>query len=79
MLVALQNGVYGYVKSIASFLYSFALTLGGPGLFLIAEVNGLLRVVAEVGDRFEHRHLVGHGQAERSRLLLLQGEVRGRQ
>jgi membrane protein YqaA with SNARE-associated domain len=60
MLVALEGGVYGYLKTIASFLYSFALALGGPGLFLIAvgdssflsipEGNDVLLVILSTGQ-----------------------------
>jgi len=63
MLLVLQNGVYGYIKSIASFLYSFALALGGPGLFLIAvadssflsipEGNDVLLVILSTGQSWE--------------------------
>jgi len=63
MLLALQNGVYGFIKSIVSFLYSFALALGGPGLFLIAiadssflsipEGNDVLIVILSTGQSWE--------------------------
>ncbi len=63
MLVALQNGIYSYIKTIASFLYSFALALGGPGLFLIAvadssflsipEGNDVLLVILSTGQSWE--------------------------
>jgi len=50
MLLAVQNGIYGYVKSIVSFLYSFALALGGPGLFLIAIADSSFLSIPEGND-----------------------------
>ncbi len=50
MLLALQNGVYGCIKGIASFLYSFALALGGPGLFLIAAADSSFLSIPEGND-----------------------------
>lgn len=63
MLLGLQTGLYGYIKSAASFLYSVALSLGGPGLLLIAvadssflsipEGNDLLLVILSTGQTWE--------------------------
>ncbi|MFB3903622.1 MAG: YqaA family protein [Acidobacteriota bacterium] len=61
--MALQDGVYSYLKTLASCLYSFALALGGPGLFLIAvadssflsipEGNDVLLVILSTGQNWE--------------------------
>ncbi len=63
MFLALQDGVYSYLKTLASCLYSFALALGGPGLFLIAvadssflsipEGNDVLLVILSTGQNWE--------------------------
>ncbi len=50
MLLVLQNGVYGYIKGIASFLYSLAFALGGPGLFLIAVADSSFLSIPEGND-----------------------------
>jgi len=63
MLLVLQDGVWEFLKGIATFLYNFALTLGGPGLFFIAiadssflsipEGNDLLIVILSTGQTWE--------------------------
>ncbi len=63
MLLVLQDGLWAFLKGIASFVYNFALTLGGPGLFFIAiadssflsipEGNDLLIVILSTGQSWE--------------------------
>lgn len=63
MLLAWQDGLWAFLKGIGSFLYNFALTLGGPGLFFIAiadssflsipEGNDLLIVILSTGQTWE--------------------------
>ncbi len=63
MLLVLQDGVWAFLKGIVTFLYNFALTLGGPGLFFIAiadssflsipEGNDLLIVILSTGQSWE--------------------------
>ncbi|RPJ61719.1 MAG: DedA family protein [Acidobacteria bacterium] len=50
MLLVLQDGILGFIKSIVSFLYSFALALGGPGLFLIAVADSSFLSIPEGND-----------------------------
>jgi len=50
MLLVLQDGIFGFIKSIVSFLYSFALALGGPGLFLIAVADSSFLSIPEGND-----------------------------
>ncbi|RPI20907.1 MAG: hypothetical protein EHM61_26015 [Acidobacteria bacterium] len=63
MILAFQDGIFGFIKGIVSFLYQFALTLGGPGLFFIAiadssflsipEGNDILIVILSTGQAWE--------------------------
>jgi membrane protein YqaA with SNARE-associated domain len=63
MNLALQGGALGWIKSAVVFLYEFAVTAGGPGLFLLAmadssfvtipEGNDLLIVILSVGQTWK--------------------------
>jgi membrane protein YqaA with SNARE-associated domain len=63
MILSVQDGALGLIKTIGGYLYNFALALGGPGLFFIAiadssflsipEGNDILIVVLSTGARWE--------------------------
>jgi len=50
MNLALQDQILGFLKNIVSFLYEFALALGGPGLFFIAIADSSFLSIPEGND-----------------------------